>query len=303
MKTVLHELHHNRTLRPPLIRTKGFSLPNFLRLRLVTGSRFFFGRFGIGRMPKKIIFLHIAKSAGTTAKDYLTACVGSRKHGQTVLISDFFPDELVSEDDLRLAKAARFVSGHFSWSALEALEPEANTTFTTLCDPGERLWSLYYSLRTTANKNRRKAMVPVYRWARELDPGAFYAIDDARINHIADNVMVRQLSGNLETIPRTEGEWRSRLEQAKENLQKLTHICFKQTLDQDFVEVLRRAHYPVVEPIGRRNVTRDAELEPGRKSEVRAKFISQSSELIEPLVRWDREIYEYALGLRKSGKI
>ena len=289
--------------RAPALKIKGFTLPRFLRLRLSTLARGLLGKMGLGEAPKKIVFLHIPKSAGTTAKDYLTACVGARKRGQTVLISDCFPDDLVSEEEFRLARSARFVSGHFSWDAFRKVEAGSAVTFTTLCDPAERLWSLYFTLRMTANKNRRKGMAEVYRWACELDPSAFYAIDDRRIRYLADNAMVRQLAGAFDELPASEREWRALLEKAKQNLQDLSCVCFKSTFDQDFANVLKQANYPVIETIGRRNVTADPALDPRRKAEERARFISQSWDTIEPFVRFDRELYEFALDLRLAGKL
>ncbi|MCP5082659.1 MAG: sulfotransferase family 2 domain-containing protein [Alphaproteobacteria bacterium] len=266
-------------------------------------ARGFLGRMGLGDAPRKIVFLHIPKSAGTTAKDYLTACIGSRKRGQTVLLSECFPDDLVSEDEVRLARTARFVSGHFSWDAMQKIEPDAAVTFTTLCDPAERLWSLYFNLRMTASKNRRKGMAEVYKWACDLDPSAFYTIDDRRIRHLANNVMVRQLAGEFDQMPSSDQEWQALLDKAKLNLKALSCVCFKTTFDQDFVKVLKLANYPVIETIGRRNVTADPQLDPSRKSEMRTRFISQSWDTIESFVRWDRELYDFALDLRLSGKL
>lgn len=290
-------------LLPRMPRVRGLTVPSFLRVRLSTRLRRSLSRKGLAKPALQIVFLHIPKAAGTTAKDYLVACVGRRRSRKTVFLSEYFPNDRVSDKDFKMADAAQFVSGHFSWDTLQRLSLRSSLTFTTLCDPAERLWSVYFNLRMTADTNHRKDMQEVYQLAQDLDPEAFFALDDWRIRVLSDNAMVRQLAGGFNQLPATEDEWQERLAQAKQNLLSLDHVCFKTTFDQDFARVLKAARFPVVQAMGRQNVTSDPQLAGTSKSEARAQFIKEAWPVLEPLTRYDRELYAFGLELREAGKI
>ncbi len=286
-----------------ILRIKGFPVLRFFQLRATTWVRISAGRLGLARAPQKLIFMHIPKTAGTTAKDYVMACVGSRKSGHSVALTDCFERDYVSEQLLEKARKARFVSGHYSWSTKTKLGELEGVSFTTLCDPAERLWSLHHTFRKTAWRNTREYMDDVYAWSVKLPAAEFYAIDDVRIRQLADNVMVRQIGSSHYPIPDTDKDWAALLEQAKTNLQKFDHVCFKDSFDRDFVQVLQSANLPVLPNIGKRNVSNGDGLEQGGQKCVRRKFVTEAADMIEPFIRWDRQLYEYALNLRASGKL
>ncbi len=288
------------TIELPTIR--GFSVAKFARLRGSTHVRRLLGALGMAKAPKRLVFVHVPKMAGTSAKDYVISCVGSRKSGHTVIFTDMFLGEDVDERDLEKAHTARFVCGHFSWAVKQQIGGEPAITFTTLGDPAERLWSLYFTLRATRPKLIRPEMADIYKWSKELPPKEFYALDDDRVRYFTDNAIVRQFAGSFDWRPQTEAEWQDLLETAKRNLREFDFICFKDSFDQDFVNVLKAAGLPVVLPIGQRNVTSDDAFAETEKRKAKAAFVDTAQSTVGPLVRWDQMFVDYALELKAKGK-
>ena len=289
------------TLKLPTI--KGFSVPKFVRLRGCTLLQRWLGALGVTASPLRVIFVHVPKMAGTSAKDYLIACLGSRRSGHTVNFTDMFLGEDVSASDIEAAGSARFVCGHFSWAVKEKIGGGPAVVFTTVGAPAERLWSLYFTMRATRPKLIRPEMADIYKWAKELSPEAFYALDDDRIRYFTDNAIVRQFAGSFDWRPETDAEWRKLLDAAKRNLRAFDFVCFKDSFDRDFVRVLKAASLPVALPIGQKNVTSDAAFTDSDKRKAKTAFVENAENTIGPLVRWDQQFYDYALELRAKGEI
>lgn len=255
------------------------------------------------KAPKKVVFMHVPKMAGTSAKEYLIACVGSRKSGNSVTLTDSFLNEDVSEQRYRQAERAKFVNGHFSWKVFENINKEDAVTFTTIGPAAERLWSLFFTLRATRPKLIRPHMADVYQWAREMSPEDFYKLSDERIRYQSNNAVVRQLGGSFDEQPETKQGWERLLNSAKENLQKFDFVCFKETFDNDFARVLSAAHLPTILPIGNRNVTQDASFDKSSKQAARKNFLLTARETIEPLTCWDQKLFEFARSERDAGRL
>ena len=289
------------TLALPTI--KGFSILKFLRLRLGTSLRALCGKLGITNSPKKVVFLHIPKTAGTTAKDYIISCVGSRKAKKSVTLTTNVPNLDASEEEIDTAQKARFVNGHFCWATKLKLNDNSAVSFTSLCDPSERLWSWYYTLRATPEKWKNNRIAALYELSETCEPHEFFSQENELLRYKIDNMMVRQLAGDLDHLPADDAEWQVALEAAKKNLLSFDVVCFKETFDADFANVLRTAQLPVILPIGRRNVTSDRAFDPAKKEKARKEFIERSASLLEPYVKWDRHLYDFALEMRAQGRL
>ena len=195
------------------------------------------------------------------------------------------------------------VNVHFSWDVFQRISTEDAVSFTTVGPAAERLWSLFYTMRATRPKLIRPHMAEIYEQSYHMSPEEYFKLPDERILYLSNNAVVRQLAGGFDEIPETDKGWEQLLDRAKVNLMTFNHVCFKETFDRDFERVLKDARLPAVLPIGAKNVTRDSQFEKTSKAEAREAFVTNAHSVIEPLVRWDRELFEFAKAERAAGNL
>lgn len=250
-----------------------------------------------GGSPRpQIVLLHVPKCGGTSVKAGIKSCVGSKRSGLRVKISYKNVDTLLGEREAMRARAAQFVYGRFSWDTLQQVRRNEETfAFTMLRNPESRLMSLYNFFKRHPANYRANFDNPIFDMASAMTPTEFFGCADPTILFHFHNAVVRQFSGNpISKFPSAETEWQAALDSAKANLASLSYIAFTETIDQDLEEILRQVNLPKIAVTPRLNAAADpnaasidtVESDPQQARQLRA--------LLEPLLRWDRELYEFA---------
>ncbi|MEM7426839.1 MAG: sulfotransferase family 2 domain-containing protein [Pseudomonadota bacterium] len=251
-----------------------------------------------GTTPRQILFLHIPKTAGSTARTYIEACIGSHRSGRSARLSELDLKHLPTEVCAQKARSARFASGHFSWNLMQKISRQEDACrFTVLRDPYERLRSYYFYMRHHPINKIPRGLLSVYARA-ELPPAEFFnGGGELRFNQILNNYMTRALSGSLD-IPQSPADWNRALTRAKANLERLDHVCFTDTFRSDFIQVLRTADLPHVEPIRRQNVTAELVEDEAERRLLDTPFDRDADHAIELLIAYDIQLYAHARQLR-----
>jgi len=233
---------------------------------------------------KPAIFMHIQKTAGTSL-----VSLARKKYGQEDVSSH---DDFATRPDSR----GRFISGHFGYQYAQRFR-QHRFLFTFLREPDKRLISLYNFCR-----NRDPEQFLIYRLAQEHEFDAFLRICAEKPGGKATSEQVglyEQVWNNM--------TWQSAvgwgagssvlnhepdvlLEMAKTNIQCFDFVGFHETFAED-------ARY-VVKKLG----IEDSEIPNANVSKKLVKksdLPRETSELIRSLTALDRELYDYALGLRR----
>lgn len=222
------------------------------------------------RLPRKAVFLHIPKTAGSSVHAYFMGLVGRAGSGQLVMIDDQSPDTRLS-----LARRARYVGGHFGARQLARLSGEAYR-FTFLRDPLERLISAWRFATTT----RAGAAL-----ARFDDLETALASDDPILHEGFDNVIARQLGAAYaidaaRSVARD--EW---VERAVATLESLDFVGALETIDADFARIRRDLGITTETGLGRRNATDDTRRK-GWQGNARPAQIERTQRLEELAAPW-----------------
>ncbi|MEL6476132.1 MAG: sulfotransferase family 2 domain-containing protein [Pseudomonadota bacterium] len=180
-------------------------------------------------LPRRVVFVHLPKTAGSSVHAFFVPKVGGVRFGQAVMLDDNAPAHRVA-----LARRARYAGGHFGARMLERIGPGA-FTFTFLRCPVERLISTWRFTQTHANPALR---LPYATLEQAL------ASDDPRVRQAFDNPMTRQLSAAFDlaqasALPRS--EW---LERSEAALDRFDFVGDCATFAADFAEILDRLALP-----------------------------------------------------------
>jgi hypothetical protein len=193
-------------------------------------------------LPCRVVFLHIAKTAGTSIVHFFRRRLPERavcSHGDFL---DFPEQDGAFQQSLR---RHQFVSGHFGYADVASLLPDSYS-FTFLRDPVDRVLSLY-KFCLHADMQRRFA---VARAAGGLGLEGFIHSTLPEVCEMLDNQQTWQLA---------RGYWmRDRralahltmddlLDLAWDHLNRFSHIGLTQTFDRDFRAIL--ADLDIREPV------------------------------------------------------
>lgn len=224
-------------------------------------------------LPRKALFLHIQKTAGTSiihlACRYYGASMTS--HGDYV----GKPPEAFQD--------VRFVSGHFGYEFARRLMHD-RYAFVFLRDPKKRILSMYSFLRS-----QKEDLFPMYRLAKELDLPAFLKAGFTHPmvkGHLWNNQVWQLACGWANPGKKKVGDFRPRelLSLAKAHLDEFDHVGFTETFEQDRDIILRALGLPTPWKKVRVNVSPKPRIE--ISSEVEA--------LLDGLTELDRRLYAYA---------
>lgn len=132
----------------------------------------------------RIIFLHIPKTAGQSVHEYLLG-----NFPKDAVCPARVNDQMKTLSTAELARYQVF-SGHFDWSAFDALEGP-RFVFTILRDPMERLLSFYFYLREQATHfltlGQQIDDKPGVKAALEMTPWEYFVDPDSPLRGFIDN--------------------------------------------------------------------------------------------------------------------
>jgi hypothetical protein len=188
--------------------------------------------------PKQVIFLHIAKTAGTSLVEYLRSRLPA---DSTLSHGDFlqFPDHPLAPD---VVAKYRLISGHFGYAHVAPYLAESYS-LTFLRDPLERVLS-FYSFCLNEDMQRRFA---VARSAAELTVDDFMTSTRPDVVEMLDNLQTWQLADMYWMVDRQRRGQCSELELlglAKEHLQEFSLVGFTDTFAEDFHRVIAAMGLP-----------------------------------------------------------
>jgi len=246
---------------------------------------------------RKLAFLHIPKTAGTSVHDVLSGC--------------FKPGEICPERlrDLDFKPQAffdryRFFSGHFTSNALPKLGSRT-FAFTILRNPQDRVVSLYYFWRRHADAVIEAQDLPGARLARSVSGlKEFLATDRSTPRNHIKNEMTRVLAGDIHTekgdryyeIKNGERVFIEKFEllrRAVATLERLDYILFVETLDRDFRNLCRLVGLDPAPPLPRRNTREEAR--PGLEPVDEEMLDAEHLKLLKELTDLDRIVYNLAV--------
>ena len=277
-------------------------LPQLIRMRIYTKIYWMFLKITGQKAPKRVMFLHLPKTAGSTARQYAEACVGSFRSKHAQRINEFIPGKPLEDHELEKLKTSRFISGHFSWRVIDLADADENTfIFTTLRKPYDRMRSMYFYVRYHPIGQIPRGLLTVYATG-ELPPEQFFRNDDKRFHHILNNYMVRAIAGDMR-VPDTDEGWDELLQRAKDNLLKIDHVCFTETFEEDFLKILKDVKLPRILPIHRQNETKNLLESDVEQAFFKRPFSDETNEAIAPLIKYDQQLYDYACEMREAGKL
>jgi hypothetical protein len=184
-------------------------------------------------LPRRVIFLHIAKTAGTSVVHFFHSRLPP---GITCSHGDFlsFPQE--GDAFRQKLEEYRFLSGHFGYSDVATLLHDAYS-FTFLRDPVDRVLSLY-KFCMHANMQRQ---FPAARAARDLGLEGWLSSSLPEVIEMLDNQQTWQIARNYWQEDRNalgEMSQRELLQLAISHLTEFNRVGLTETFNDDFQQIL-----------------------------------------------------------------
>lgn len=187
---------------------------------------------------KRLLFLHIAKTAGTSVLRYLSDHIPAR---QIMSHGDFLhlPGQHISPET---AANYQVISGHFGFSQVSHLADDCNLV-TILRNPVERVLS-FYQFCLHPNMQTR---FPVARAAANLGVDGFFSSTLPEVTEVLDNQQTWQLAASYWYRDRQmRRNWRDEdvLENAGANLEKFAVIGITENFSNDFKRIVELTGLP-----------------------------------------------------------
>ncbi len=201
---------------------------------------------------EKVIFLHIAKTGGTSIVEYFR----NRLPANSVLShGDFFS----TREDPPLLPASiadkLFISGHFGYNYIADYLAGA-FSFTILRDPLARVLS-FYKFFMHGDMQEKFAVAQA---ARDLSLDDFLVSQLPEVCEVLDNQQTWQLASMYRIVDRLDtniSENAVVLELAKSHLRTLSYIGFTESFDESFTKIVSEVGLDVPAKIPRQLQTAD----------------------------------------------
>ncbi len=188
---------------------------------------------------EKIVFLHIAKTAGTSLVQYFSQQLGA---GAVMSHGDFLAWSAAGELPEAEVRRCRFVSGHFGYRQIERYLPGAYS-FTFLRDPVERALSLFQFCQHS-DIQEKFAMA---RAARELGLEAWLSSQLPEVVEVLHNQQVWQLASMYWQDDRRALAHLSDdelVDLAFEHAQRLSFVGLTEHFAEDFARIIADLQLP-----------------------------------------------------------
>lgn len=221
-------------------------------------------------LARKVVFLHIAKTAGTSITHFFSSRMPAHSicsHG------DFLAFPRRSGAPLRSLAQYQFISGHFGYSDIAYLLPQAYS-FTFLRDPVDRVLSFY---RFCLHPDMQERFA-VARAAASLGLEGFIASDLPEVSEMLDNQQVWQLARSYWREDRAalhHLDTEELLQLATAHLQQFDRVGLTESFAQDFQTILSDLGIDEPPPTGRQLQTPDplqrSDLSPASLALLRAR--------------------------------
>lgn len=235
--------------------------------------------------PRRIVFLHIPKCAGSSVNALFKYAIGPTRKGSTILIDDRLEG---ADYKLKIEKArcVPFVGGHFGFETLKLIRGDA-LTFTVLRDPFERIRSTYGHFHTRKDGNPLRHKVP------HMSIEDYLLSDDPEILQWTDNVIARQLCARHDRTSVGGIGTQEMISRAIVNLESIDKVIFLDGLAAEMTAIMRVAkiHYDGEMP--RENVT--AQRAARQSTTAIAPLSDRLKKIALPRVAADLAVYQHAL--------
>ena len=235
--------------------------------------------------PRRIVFLHIPKCAGSSVNALFKHAIGPSRNGSTILIDDRL-NGVDFDRKIEMARSAPFVGGHFGAETLQLIRGDA-LTFTVLRDPFERIRSTYGHLHTRKDGNPLGHKVP------HMSIEEYLLSEDPEILQWTDNVVARQLCARHDRNSVVGIGTQEMISRAITNLETIDKVIFLDELAAEMTGIMREAkiHYDGEMP--RENVT--AQRAARQSTTAIAPLSDRLLEIALPRVAADLAVYQHAL--------
>ena len=249
--------------------------------------------------PRRAIFIHIAKTAGTSLTAELrhhygnAGCATHGDHDVELNLETLEHGFFQNKEMISRYAGLPFISGHFGFNFCEQFMAD-RYAFTFLRNPAERLISQYYF-----SKHRNDVRFALSRMAQDV---SFDAVLDMAceethwLRHWLWNHQVWLLAhGNYAYVPKTLNDFTEDelLRLAKSNVERLSYVGFVETFQEDkenILEALGIATMRVHEPVNRT----------GKRPKLEDLPIATKKRLAK-LTELDDELYRYLYTRDKRG--
>ena len=241
----------------------------------------------LGTTMKKIVFLHIPKTGGTSVHDFLIQQFPKNK-----VCPDRF-NTLRKHTKAELDKYLYF-SGHYDMDAVEHISGEKEV-FTFFRDPKQTILSLYYFWKSHKTSAIRRNNLVGPRFAKSMGLLEFLTSGIGPIPGNINNYTTRALIGKIYCGPDAEFLYPvdEVIDRAKEKIDSLTTFGLMDKYDESYRMVLTKLGFtpPEVIPHARNSKNNaDPNIELIEKEEITREI----SEALEALTVFDQQIYNYA---------
>ena len=280
-------LHHGRhpdfeTLRRELVRSEEFRGV----MRREIGATDLSSGFNYFR--SMTILIHLPKTGGTALHDWFCR----------MLNLPYEPDAYSTYlRGLSLAELNQieFLSGHLTFQEALAMPRQTKVMVACFREPVARLISLYRFYRSHPEDRDGSDLLPL---ARSLSAEDFFTERAVRASHEVDNRYLRVFTAGDHDLDRFDADRSACLSLALSRVSSLSAVAITEQLALSAERIAARLGFPFPGPPIRLQTTDDLHAEHrGFHAIEPVRNTPRLLELLEPLVRYDREIYEHALTL------